>query len=139
VADYFGVTVRLQQFAGAWRELDRPQQTTLGISGFNQTLGDSAVLGRRVWDQAAGVILEIGPLEFSRFRSFLPGEEACGILAQLARFYLGLTFQIKVRLLLKQGHKTGAILSSSRLGYTAWLGRAECQSGGAAIHFAVKA
>jgi type VI secretion system protein ImpH len=139
LADYFGVPVRLQQFAGAWRELDRPQQTTLGFIGLNQTLGDSAVLGKRVWDQAAGVVLEIGPLDLPRFISFLPGEEAHGILVQLARFYLGLTFQLQIRLRLKQGQKPSAVLSSSRLGYTAWMGRTESQAGGAAIHFAVKA
>jgi type VI secretion system protein ImpH len=139
LADYFGVPVRLQQFVGAWRELDRPQQSSIGINGFNQILGDSAVVGQRVWDQAAGVILEIGPLELPSFISFLPGGEAHRLLVQLARFYLGSTFQMQIRLLLKQGETAAAVLGTARLGYTAWIGRTEGRTASAAINFAVNA
>jgi type VI secretion system protein ImpH len=137
LADYFGLPVRLRQFAGGWREIHGPQQTALGIRGKNQTLGDGAVLGSRVWDQSSGVIVEIGPLELDPFKSLLPGEPAHRALAELARFYLGATCNIQVRLLLHSARVPKTILGKSKLGYISWLGRPKHHGAAAAINFQV--
>jgi type VI secretion system protein ImpH len=137
LGDYFGVSVRLRQFAGRWCDLDRAQWTAIGSSGLNQTIGDGAVLGRRVWNQAGGVIIEIRPLNLESFNSFLPGEPANAVLGRLARFYLGPHYQIEVRLFLGSNDLPKAQLGKAKLGYTSWIGCQDQQGAGAAINFLV--
>lgn len=96
LGDHFGVTVRAVPLQGRWLPLDDAQVTRLGR--LNSTLGDGAVLGRRVWDQQAAVTLEIGPLGLEAFRGFLPGGHAARALGDLARFYLGPGTGVAVRL-----------------------------------------
>jgi type VI secretion system protein ImpH len=135
LADYFDVSARVHQFMGRWRPLDPTQWTKIGAYGLNQTLGGGAVLGRRAWDQAGGVMVELGPLICAQFRRFLPGEPAHGQLAKLARFYLGLTCRIQVRLQLKPAEIPVASLGSATLGYTSWLGKVREPGPHCAVHF----
>lgn len=135
--DYFGVPVKLQQFSGRWRDLDRPQWTSIGRTGRNQTVGNGAVLGRRVWDQAGGVIIAIGPVDLETFRSLLPGEPAYAALAKLARFYLGPNHRIQVRLFLKPSDVPEAQLGKAKLGYTSCMRSAAAQNSQTAIDFLV--
>jgi type VI secretion system protein ImpH len=125
LADYFGVSVRVYQFVGSWRDLDQTQWTKVGRQGRNQTLGAGAVLGLRAWDQAGGVLLEIGPLNVAQFYQFLPGEAAHLQLGKLARFYLGSTCRIHIRLRLKGSDIREASLGGARLGYTSWMSKAK--------------
>jgi type VI secretion system protein ImpH len=142
LGDYFGLSVRLRQFAGRWCELDRAQWTAIGTAGQNQTgqnqtIGDGAVLGRRVWNQAGGVIIEIGAAKLDSFKRLLPGEPAYAVLVRLARFYLGPNHRIQVRLFLKSSDVPKAKLGQAKLGYTSWMGRVDHHGGGAAINFLV--
>jgi type VI secretion system protein ImpH len=123
LADYFGVNVRVHQFLGCWRVLDASQWSKIGLQGMNQTLGAGAVLGKRVWDEAGGVLLEMGPLHLAQFYQFLPGEPANVQLTKLARFYVGSHFRIQARLRLRASELLEAPLGESRLGYTSWLSK----------------
>ena len=135
LADYFGVSVRVHQFVGCWRVLDPSQWSTIGSHGMNQTLGAGSVLGKRVWDEAGGVLLEIGPLHLSQFYQFLPGEAANLQLARLARFYVGLHFRIQVRLRLHAAEISEASLGGVRLGYTSWLRKFKRPSPNGTVNF----
>jgi type VI secretion system protein ImpH len=137
LSDYFCLPVKLQQFAGHWRDLDRAQWTAIGRTGRNQTLGDAAVLGRRVWDQAGGVIIEIGPLKLESFQSLLPGEAAYAALVRLARFYLGPNYRLQVRLFLESSDVPKAQLGKAKLGYTSRMGSVHDHEAETAINFLV--
>jgi type VI secretion system protein ImpH len=90
LSHYFRVDVVVEQFTGAWLSLGVEQWTLLGISqGRNQRLGDSAILGKRVWDQHAGVTIRLRSLDLKTFESFLPGGAAYDALQSLTGFYLG--------------------------------------------------
>jgi type VI secretion system protein ImpH len=131
VADYFGVGARCTQFVGRWLVLDEDQRTAIGAAGAvgaagrNQALsalGSGAVLGGRVWDQAAGFELTLGPLSLGQFLDFLPLGRGFRSLTQLVRFTVGDGLDFSVRLALKGAEVPPCRLGCGpRLGWSAWL------------------
>lgn len=101
LTDHFGVKVICHQLRGMMRPIEEEQWTKIGLSGQNQMLGSQALVGTMVWDQQAGVELEVGPLPWNRYLDFLPGQPGLQALIQLARFYIGPAFEIFVALLIK--------------------------------------
>lgn len=124
LADYFGVPVHGVPLEGRWLAIDESEQTRLGASGRNQRLGGGAVLGRRAWDQQAGLTLILGPLSYQRFRELLPDGKAHRRLQALVGFYAEAPLEPAYRLRLKPeevpktrlGRKRGALL-----GWTSFL------------------
>jgi type VI secretion system protein ImpH len=122
LTSYFGVVVRVRQFIGRWRPLEPEDATCLGRSA--HVLGESAVLGDRVWDQAGRVRLVVGPLSLRHFMDLLPGGTAMPALRDLARLYLGPEVEIECQLVLRAAEVPSASLAApaeSRLGLTSWL------------------
>ncbi|WP_074887831.1 type VI secretion system baseplate subunit TssG [Pseudomonas graminis] len=91
---YFSLPFKVRQFAGRWLKLDVSQCTQLGRK--NAALGQSAVVGNRVWDYQSSVRIDIGPLALGDYQRFQPGTEDYQKLVELVRFYVGahLDFQI---------------------------------------------
>jgi type VI secretion system protein ImpH len=137
LSDYFQVEVAVREFTGAWLALSKDQWTQLGTrQGQNQKLGDGAILGRRVWEQHAGVTICLGPLDLDTFESFLPNGGAHRALCSLSRFYLGEEWDFSFRLELRtdqipvpafSGPKLG--VRRPALGRLAWLKGGENGSG----------
>ncbi|HEY0365272.1 MAG TPA: type VI secretion system baseplate subunit TssG [Pyrinomonadaceae bacterium] len=124
LTDYFQVDVKIEQFVGKWCELEEDQWTKIGESGTNQRLGrDTCVVGTRVWDQQARFEIELGPLGWEDFESFLPTEWRFGVLCDLVRFYVKDEFEFNVRLVLKADEIPVVELSTEpALSWTTWLG-----------------
>ena len=147
---HFGLGAELIPFQGVWLELPADQWTVLGKRGSNRRLGTETIVGTRVWDQAAGVAIALGPVDFARVFDFLPGGRACAELSALLEVMLGGAFDIRVQLkvnpktvpasrigvarrlgrtarLERRGHPAATFLrrapSTMRLGWTSWLGR----------------
>jgi type VI secretion system protein ImpH len=122
LATHFGLPIRVVSLCGAWLSLADDQVSQLGRTG---RLGGGAMLGRRVWDQAAGIRIEVGPAGFDKVLSLLPGRPASAELAGLTAFALGEVFDVDLCLLVRQDDVPPATLGAtgSRLGWTAWLGR----------------
>jgi type VI secretion system protein ImpH len=130
--EFFRVPARLQEFVGHWLPLSRGERTTLHRHG--STLGGGAVLGSRVWDRQHKFRIQLGPLTFAEYESFLPpprgrrpeGGNAGANLRRLVdwvRLYVGFEFAWDVRLVLKKEAVPVLRLGSgSRLGWTTWLG-----------------
>ena len=144
LSDYFQVEVVVEQFTGAWLNLSENQWTRLGTTqGQNQELGDGAILGKRVWEQHAGVTICLGPLDLNTFESFLPNGGAHRALCDLCRFYLGQEWDFSFRLELRADQIPWPAFSGARLGVRrpalgrlAWLKGAQDKNGGA-VHDAV--
>jgi type VI secretion system protein ImpH len=120
--DCFSVPVDVAPFQGRWHALDDEDVTRL--SRRNHALGDGAVLGRQVWDQAARFELRLGPMTLERFRSFLPDGDACQPLLSATRFYVREELGFTLRLTLKAAEVPELRLGSqggARLGWTSWL------------------
>ncbi|HET7203362.1 MAG TPA: type VI secretion system baseplate subunit TssG [Steroidobacteraceae bacterium] len=124
LGNYFHVPVRVKEFAGHWMALPVRDRTRLGTSGAGSILGAGAVLGARVWDRQHNVKLHIGPLDLTRYESFLPGGTAIARLVAWVRTYLSFELAWDASLSLKHDEVPKARLGQyGRLGWTTWLGR----------------
>ena len=127
LAHALGVPVRGISHIGRWLPLEPEQHSVLGRLGRNTALGQGAVLGRRVWDQGAGIRLEMGPLSLNRLIRLLPGTETHRALRTLLGYALGGTIAVDVRLTVPPGQVPPLRLWTSnprrapRLGWTSWL------------------
>ena len=89
VAHHLGVAVRGEPFVGGWLSLPPDQTMVLGRNGRNNGLGRGSLLGSRVWSQATGIRLVLGPLDLDEFDSLLPTGNAHGRLRRLLGYMLG--------------------------------------------------
>lgn len=128
LSHYFGVVVKGRQFRGRWFKLERDQVTVIGRYGQNQVLGDSAVLGTRVWNQHTKFRLVVGPLKLKMFEEFLPIGSRFRPLIEMARFYVGGEIDFDINLIIKAldvppARLTSALSNTSgpRLGWTSWI------------------
>jgi len=131
LTDYFGVKVQGRQFKGQWHQIAADQITMLGVSGQNQTLGDTATLGTRVWDQQGKFEVRVGPLTAETLLLFLPDGTAFGPLCELTRFYVGNELDFEIILIAQKGDIPTPRLGGTfrpRLGWTSWLGTRERRS-----------
>lgn len=121
---YFGVPVKGRSLQGSWLDLAEDQITRIGGSGQNRGLGREVVLGTRVWDQEAGIELQLGPMGLLSFLRFLPGKEGYKILMEWVRFYTHDEFHLEIRLVLRAEEVPGTRLGAtgdSFLGWTSWV------------------
>ena len=121
LADHFRVFVHVEQFSGVWRNIEPDEQTAIGLSGKNQVLGRSVVVGKRIWDQQGRFLILVGPLPLKEFLDFLPDGTAHKPLCELTRFYAGPEFEFKVQLKIQAAQIPELRLGKSKLGWTTWL------------------
>ena len=118
--DCFGVRVELAERKGSWHALESGDVTRLGSQ--NRALGVSTVLGSQIWDQAARFEVQLGPLTFDQFLSFLPDGHAHRPLASVVRFFVREELDFGLRLTLQAGEVPDLRLGrGARLGWTSWL------------------
>lgn len=123
---WFGVAVGLEQFVGQWMQLPGDVRSAMpdrrNPLGANCALGQSFILGSRIWDVQGKFRLGLGPLTRAEFDRFLPGQSDLTSLAQLARLYAGIQFDFDVQLELLAAEVPACGLSgSARLGQNSWL------------------
>jgi len=126
IEDYFGVEATVVPFIGQWEELEEDDLTAIGArSGRNNRLGKTALVGRRIWNQAARFEVRLGPLDFDRFRSFLPGaNDAFEPLVSLIHFYAHEELAFNIRLVLDAGQMPALTFrrqGGAALGYDTWI------------------
>jgi type VI secretion system protein ImpH len=127
LGQYFRVPVEGAGFQGRWLHVEPEDRTHLGFTGRNQRLGRDAVLGKRVWDQQAGIALTVGPLPLARFLDLLPIGASHRPFRELTRFYVGHEPDVSVRLVLRAAEVPAARLGDAdgrggaRLGWTSWV------------------
>lgn len=124
LTDYFKVPVRIVEFVAHWLQIPEKDRLRLGQGrdrGLGK-LGESTVLGSRVWQRQDKFQVFLGPLTMSEYESFLPGSEAFRKLTAAVRNYLGLELLWEIRLLLKSPERPAARLGrQGQLGWTSWV------------------
>ncbi len=122
LSDYFRTRARVQQLVGVWCSLAGDQQTCIGESGQNRSLGFGAILGTRVWDQQGRFLVNLGPMDINQFLDFLPIGSAYRPLCELTHYYAGTDLDFSFRLTLEAKQVPGTRLNrDSWLGWTTWL------------------
>jgi type VI secretion system protein ImpH len=96
VADWLGLPVEIEQFAGTWLDLPADERSSLpctlpngqAMASFNR-LGVDAAAGVRCWDVQSRIVLHVGPLDLDCFRAMMPGGRVLQRLVAMVRAYLG--------------------------------------------------
>ncbi len=127
VRSYFRVPVRVQQFVSCWYPIEKDEISRLGASSC--TLGRDLALGSRVHLAQSRFRLELGPLNWDRFRDFLPTGTAFRPLVEMTRLAAGPEFDFDCRLILDGDSAPGIRLNgtgesaegAAQLGWSTWL------------------
>ena len=123
VADYFRLTVSVEQFVGEWLDIQPLDLTRLGESLRTGELGRSAILGSRVWACQHKFRIRFGPLNLNEYVSLLPDGYRLEQLIAIIRNYIGDELSWDVNLVLKKAQVPSAQLGeTTHLGWTSWLG-----------------
>jgi type VI secretion system protein ImpH len=124
VGAFFGLPVKVEEFAGEWLTLPEDARWRLGRSSRAGVLGQTTVAGARTWQRQSKFRIVFGPLHEDDFHSLLPGGARLRRLVALVRNYTGDSLTWDVRLHLEHQVKRPFRLGrSSGLGWTSWLGR----------------
>jgi type VI secretion system protein ImpH len=126
LSDYFGLPVSIRQFVGQWMYLSKENQSYMPsrnmMLGQNCALGNSFILGERVWDVGGKFRVQIGPLTKAQFDSFLPGNPQLVKAAQITQLYAGNQFDFDIQLeLIAQEVPPTQLGDTSRLGFNTWV------------------
>ncbi len=128
---HFGVGVAVQGNVVHWLPIERDERSRLGrgvlaprVRDGVVRLGESAVIGTRLWSAQHKFRVRLGPLTLAQYESFcLPGSRAWRHLVPWVQRYAGPATRWDVQLrLARQQVPQPALGRHVRLGLTAWLG-----------------
>lgn len=124
VSGFFGAPATLESFVGTWLELDPQDIWELGNPNNPAILGQSALIGSKVWTRQAKCRFRVGPVDLTEYKRLLPGGDSLKRLQALVRNYMGDVLMWDVNLVLKRGEAEPTELGKTggRLGWTSWLG-----------------
>jgi type VI secretion system protein ImpH len=129
LCEHFQTAIELQQFHGQWLAINQYEQSRLpdldAAPSMNE-IGVTAMLGRRIWDVQSKFRVRIGPLDYHRFRRFLPTGRSYLELCQLVRLHVGPEYDFDVQLILlahdvPRCHLGRNGRDGSHLGWNTWL------------------
>jgi type VI secretion system protein ImpH len=112
LADYLQVPVQLEPFVGQWAEVPDGGRSLLGQQG--GVLGQSALLGGRVWQRDLRARLVLGPLSQTEHARFRPGGEGARALASWLTLCHGVSVAFEVQLVLQREAVRGCSLDGAR-------------------------
>lgn len=122
--DFFRVPVRVLQWQPHWMRLPEDARSRIGLRNAPVALGQSALIGAKVWDCQTRFRIEIGPLTLAQYERFLPGGQSMQRLRDWVLNYVGHELSCEMHLVLrKQDVPAVRLGSSGALGWTSWLGQ----------------
>lgn len=119
LSEAIGERVRITEFVGLWTDIPARLQSRLG--GQHCGLGTSAVAGRRSYQRSNCAELQIGPLSFEAYESFLPGGKGLAKIKEAVMFTAGEEIQFNLRLVVEKSEIPQARLGHSKLSRSSWL------------------
>ncbi|MCU0725876.1 MAG: type VI secretion system baseplate subunit TssG [Planctomycetes bacterium] len=120
--EFFRVPVRIVEFIGQWIRLPPDAICRLGESPATGTIGQTAIVGSRIWESHHKFRIVIGPMGFADFIRLLPGGSSIVRLVALVRNYVGDELEWDVNLILEKEEVPDTSLGfQGRLGWTTWI------------------
>lgn len=121
LTDYLQVPVQVEQFVGHWMTLPADGLCALRSGPDAPVLGQTTVMGRKVWNTQHKFRLLIGPLDLEQTRRLLPGGDSLRRVQDWVRQYVGLAMDWDVNLIVRKEQLPRLRLGSAPLGWTSWL------------------
>ncbi|MEN8148214.1 MAG: type VI secretion system baseplate subunit TssG [Planctomycetota bacterium] len=124
LSGFFGLPVDINEFVGQWLELPDSSRLRLGETPETGTLGDSTLVGSRMWECQLKFRIRLGPMGYDDFRRLLPssGGDSIRRLIAVVRNYIGEELDWDVNLVLSKEEVPPVTLGQEgRLGLTSWL------------------
>ncbi|KKO46683.1 type VI secretion protein [Arsukibacterium ikkense] len=99
LTDLLGATTRIVALSGRWLTLDAAEQSCLSSrtlpEGRNAALGQTSMLGQRVWDVSSAVIIEVDA-GASKLQNLLPGGSSYRVVQKIVSRYLDPHLQVRL-------------------------------------------
>jgi type VI secretion system protein ImpH len=127
ISALYGLPVEVREFGGRWIPIPDGESSSLSRdpeAGRYAILGQTAVVGRQVYDVQSRFQLRLGPMDLAVFKSLLGGAELARTLQDLVRLAVGPARDFDVQLVLKAEAVPRPQLlgeDAPRLGQTSWL------------------
>lgn len=135
LSSFFTMPVRVESFVGTWLRLPRSDYTLLSGGSATAALGQSALLGARIWTRQDKFRIVFGPLTLAEYERLLPGGLSFHRLIPIVRNYAGDVLLWDVNLILKRDEVPPTRLGQQgRLGWTTWLMPRRSQADAADLH-----
>lgn len=120
----FGVPARVVCFQGEWMDIPPSCHLKLGASPETGALGQTTVIGERIWSIQQRFRVRLGPMSLTDYERFLP-RASSGTLDALrawVRLIAGLGLTWDLQLVLRKEDAPGVQLGAgARLGWTTWM------------------
>lgn len=123
MSEYFGAAITIEEAVGHMNAMSVSEQSTL--DGKNAVLGETAVLGTRMWRPDLRARVVIGPLCKADYDRFLPRTPTANALREMLGLFGNPTVTYEVELILQAADVTGMCIKSEgagvRLGFDTFL------------------
>ena len=122
LSSFFTVPVSVESFCGTWLSLPAADRSCLSAGAERAALGQTALLGDRVWSRQHKFRIVFGPLSWQDYERLLPDGASFHKLVPLVRNYTGDVLVWDVNLILRRDEVPQTRLGQQgRLGWTTWL------------------
>lgn len=119
IGHYFNTKVTLQSHMGGWVDISPDRWSYLGK---NNILGQTAMVGTKIWDVNQNLRIKLGPMDFKSFEQFLKIGSAYPKLLELMKSYLPSGYKFSINLCLQaRDVKQTRLDGKTYLGWTSWI------------------
>lgn len=123
IENYLSVPTKISPPVGRWVPITSDQQSRIGIGlGQLNALGDTAVLGKRAWQQDYYVDAVLGEMSRAMYERLIPTGHAFAHIRDVCHLYVRQRCSVRIKLKLQAKDRTHMCLDGkSALGWTSFL------------------
>jgi len=123
LVDYFGLPMRIEEYAGEWLTLGPGVQLQLGAGlGVDGRLGLDTIIGEAAWSVSHRFRIVAGPIGRADLESLLPDGGRLKLIATIIRNYLADELGWELKLVVRPAEVPSTQLGvSGKLGWNSWL------------------
>lgn len=122
IQDFFGIKTEVQTFRGHWMDLPPGSECRLGATPSTGRLGETAIVGSRIWHCQMSFRVRMGPMGVADFHRMLPDKKSFQRLRDWVRLYVGDHLIWDMQLVLAKAEVPAAQLGrNAHLGWLTWL------------------
>ena len=118
LSSYLSLEVSIEEFQGAWYELQPNEKTSLMKS--NNKLGIDTILGGRTYQRSFNFGINIGPVTYPQYIDLLNNKQRINTVIELTQKAVGQEFQFSINIILQSHQTKMSQLGSAKLGINSW-------------------